>query len=136
VPPVESIPQSVGSIRGGSQLIPYEGGYIAVVHEVYSVAREALGANSLLGFFPQPARGPIAYKSNIVYMHRFVRFDDKLTTATLGAPFYFEDYQIEFCAGLAHFAGKYVLSYGVNDKFARIALVDPEVVRDLLPKDT
>jgi len=89
-------------LRGSSQLVPYEGGYLAVVHERATAA--------------------------IHYHHRFVRFDESLTRMSVGKPFVFEHEGIEFCCGLARWMGKWVLSYGLDDHNAKLAVCDDDTV--------
>ena len=47
-------------------------------------------------------------------------------------PFYFHDKQIEFCAGLARFGDKLMVSYGVRDEEAWTATMDLDEVEEFL----
>jgi hypothetical protein len=96
--------------RGGSQLAPYEGGYLAVIHE-------------------RP-------NDKIHYVHRFVRFDADLTKAQVGPPFIFEHLGIEFCAGLVQHGQtrQWILSFGSEDKAAKLAVVSEETLRAWVPR--
>lgn len=100
-----------GRLRGGSQAVKVDGGWIFVVHDV-----------SFLG-------------SGRIYLHRFVLIDDKLQLVSMTDPFYFEKLGIEFCAGLALVDGKLVASYAVNDGSARLGIFDWERIRRALRKD-
>jgi hypothetical protein len=94
------------NIRGGSQLILFQNGYLAVVHEaIYRGGKR-------------------------VYQHRFVKFDRDLMTYNLSLPFVFEDVQIEFCAGLAWHPNcvDLVISFGVRDEKAMLAKVSNQEV--------
>lgn len=93
-------PFYLGDLRGGSQLVPHEDGWICLTHEV-------------------------AWRPERVYMHRFVKFDSKLRVIAIGDPFYFAKVGIEFCAGLAHDGDRLVASFGVNDASAHLAFFDP-----------
>lgn len=90
------------AIRGGSQLVPYGDGFLAVVHEVHTA-------------------GPR-------YFHRFMRFDKDVRLVHTSEPFFFQHLGIEFCAGLAAVGDEFVLSYGVNDREPRLAVVSKDVV--------
>ena len=100
-----------GRLRGGSQAVRVDGGWIFCVHDVA---------------FPGSGR---------MYLHRFVFIDDKLQLVSMTDPFYFEKLGIEFCAGLALVDGKLVASYSVNDGSARLGVFDWERVRSTLRKD-
>jgi hypothetical protein len=101
-----------GRLRGGSQGVRVEGGWIFVVHDV------AL----------PPGGGRL-------YLHRFVRLDDQLRLVSMTEPFYFERLGIEFCAGLAQVGDKLVASYAVNDGSARFCDLDWASIRRALRKN-
>lgn len=90
-------------ISGGSQLIPFYDGWLAIVHE---------------------AR-PLPGTSRRCYWHRFALYDDHGKLTNLTKPFYFNEKDIEFAAGLCwHPDQKHlVISYGFKDAEARIATV-------------
>lgn len=97
------------AIRGGSQLVPFRDGWLAVVHEVEGRYRH--------------------------YIHRLVHFDQAVTHAKLGKPWRFRPGNpIEFCAGLAWYKplDRFVLSFGTNDREAHIALVKEDTIADLI----
>ena len=100
-----------GRLRGGSQAVRVDGGWIFCVHDVA---------------FPGSSR---------LYLHRFVLIDDKLQLVSMTDPFYFEKLGIEFCAGLALVGGKLVASYAVHDGSARLGIFDWQRVRSALRKD-
>jgi len=88
----------LGDLRGGSQVIPWEDGWICLTHEV-------------------------TWRPDRVYLHRFVRFDHDFRVTGISDPFYFEHVGIEFCAGLTWDAEKTALiaSFGVEDASAHLA---------------
>jgi glycosyltransferase involved in cell wall biosynthesis/predicted GH43/DUF377 family glycosyl hydrolase len=101
----------VSHISGGSQVVKVHVGgstlWLALVHEAAQI----------------PGR-PTRY-----YRHRFVVFDMHRRLMRISEPFFFEDRQIEFAAGLAMVGGKLMVSYGVRDCEAWTATMDPfEVV--------
>jgi glycosyltransferase involved in cell wall biosynthesis len=89
-------------LRGGSQLIPFYDGWLALVHEAW------------------------INDNKRCYWHRFVWFDMCMNPVYVGLPFVFHDKVIEFAAGMCwHPDGKrIVISYGREDKAAWIATVD------------
>lgn len=101
-------PQAVENIRGSSQLIPFQGGYLAVVHEA----------------LVHPNTG------KRVYQHRFVKYTRDLTQYRLSLPFVFQGVQIEFCAGLAPHPNMkdFVISFGVRDERAMLAKLSGEEI--------
>ena len=85
-------PAIARGFRGGSQLVPFEGGWLGLVHEV-----------AIIG-------GQRAYE------HRFIYLDDGLRLAKVSPWFAFrEPRSIEFAAGLAQIGDRLVISYGVRD---------------------
>jgi len=100
-----------GRLRGGSQGVRVDGGWLFVVHDVA---------------FPASGR---------IYLHRFVFFDAQHQLLSMTDPFYFEKLGIEFCAGLAQVGDKLVASYAVNDGSARFGVFEWEAIRGVLRKD-
>src|SRR5262249_14426627 len=68
------------------------------------------------------------------YHHRFVWFDETNKLQRLSRPFFFEHHGIEYAAGLCwHPDGKHlIISYGVDDRDPRIAMVNAADVRGVL----
>jgi tetratricopeptide (TPR) repeat protein len=93
--------------RGGSQLISFDGGWLALIHEVHW-------------------EGDIRH-----YQHRFVWFDAGNVLKGVSRRFFFRANGIEFASGLTwHPDGKRLLiSYGVGDCEAWIAAVEVSDVR-------
>ncbi|HTX48464.1 MAG TPA: glycosyltransferase, partial [Caulobacteraceae bacterium] len=96
--------------RGGSQLVAFHGGWLALVHEARLRERRRR------------------------YRHRFVWFDRDLRLAKLSLPFFFQRNGVEFAAGLAtHLDGqRLVITYGVDDAESWIATVEADDVGALL----
>lgn len=93
------------NFRGGTQLVPFAGGYLCAIHETVIV------------------------DSNRTYEHRFVWFNDQLRIQKISAPFYFRNKRrIEFAAGLAVVGDDVVLAFGYQDKEAWLAIVSNSVV--------
>jgi glycosyltransferase involved in cell wall biosynthesis len=98
------------NFRGGSQAIAFDGGALALVHEV-EVRDEKR-----------------------CYYHRFVWFDPARVLRRVSRRFFFEHKGVEFAAGLAWhpYEQRLLISYGVDDRSSWIATVDAGEVRDLL----
>lgn len=102
-----------GRLRGGSQAIPFEYGFLCLVHDV------AFTGGSRM------------------YLHRFVRIGTDHKIVAMTDPFYFEKLGVEFAAGLDYFAkcNKFVASYSVADASARLATFEVERVFEQLKTD-
>jgi tetratricopeptide (TPR) repeat protein len=94
---------------GGSQAVPFDGGWLCLVHEA---------AN-----FDDGGR---------VYTHRWVWFDAEWRLSRLSLPFLLQERGIEFAGGLAHRGDDLVVSYGVWDRDAFLATVPIAEVLPLL----
>ena len=103
-------PIAADQFRGGSQLIAFDGGWLAIVHEARVRDKQRF------------------------YQHRFVWFDESDRLRRVSRPFYLQKRGVEFAAGLAwHPDGKrLVVTYGVEDSEAWIATVDAGDVRRVL----
>jgi glycosyltransferase involved in cell wall biosynthesis len=108
VPPI-----AAEHFRGGSQVIEFKGGRLALVHELI------LSGQSY---------------AERVYHHRFVWFNEAGVLRAVSLPFFFLKHGIEFAAGLAwHPDGKRLLvSFGASDSEAWIASVEAEEISQLL----
>jgi hypothetical protein len=116
-PPVLDIPELASVTRGGTQLIPWQDGWVSLVHQVHMVA---------MGDDPNGKKIP----PKGVYVHRFVTFNRNVTEVTkIGGAFHFRHVGIEFAAGLATLGGRYFVSYGVNDRQAWLSEVSAETVQ-------
>lgn len=101
------------NIRGSSQLIPFQCGWLAITHE----ARHLPGSG-------------LRY-----YYHRFAHYTHDFSRVKFSRPFYFNEKAIEFCAGMCWYPGganKLVISYGVRDCEAHMAVVDAHDVKGFL----
>lgn len=129
IPSAGGIPQQLGTVRGGTQLIPYDGGWLAVVHQVYRPRLMAANYNPMLGGWAPPIKDPIAGDAPVVYLHQFAKFGRGLDTVELGAPWYFLKPGVEFCAGLVDDGGdRFIASFGVADKEAWLSVFSAETV--------
>lgn len=96
--------------RGGSQAIPFDSGYLSVVHEV------------------------IKSKGARIYLHRFVQTDRNGVLVSCSRPFCFIEKGIEFAAGLARApqGNRLLVSFGFEDRQAWLAEVHEDDVRRAL----
>lgn len=94
-------------LRGGSQAIRIDGGWLYVTHEV-----------------------ALSVDNKRTYSHRFVLLDQDFAVCALTDPFYFLYSGIEYCAGLAFNAttAQLLVSLGVNDREAWIGSLSLESV--------
>lgn len=93
---------------GGSQIIPYGGERVGVVHQRRK------------------------HKSRVYYVHRLVTYNSNLEPVRTGREFYFRGEQVEFCAGIAPHRGGYVLSFGVKDREAWLVSLTATEIASLL----
>lgn len=93
-------PAIANSFRGGSQLVPVEDGYVCLIHE------------RLHGRVPRK-----------LYVHRVVHFTNGFEIDACSQQFVFQLREVEFCAGMALDDGRFILSFGENDREAYLAAV-------------
>jgi predicted GH43/DUF377 family glycosyl hydrolase len=105
-------PEVADELRGGSQGVSVPDGHLFVVHEVDR--RE----------------------SALRYRHRFVMLDHRLSLSGISRPFTFTSDLVEFCAGMAQRGADLVLSFGVSDAAAGLAVVSLHEVLALLEDST
>ncbi len=101
---------AVENFRGGSQAIPFDDGWLMVIHE-WEVVR-----------------------SRRHYFHRFVWFDENNQLSRISRRFFFKRIASEFVAGLTwHLTGdRLVVSFGIDEHEPTLAVVDACDVRAAL----
>ncbi|UCI19170.1 hypothetical protein FJ970_29815 [Mesorhizobium sp. B2-1-8] len=111
---VSEIPPAIAAqrFRGGTQLIAFAGGWLALIHEVQWRTAE----------------------KRRYYLHRFVWFDEANALQKVSRPFFFDKKGVEFAAGLAWHPDerRLLISYSVTDSESWIATVEEAEVRSLL----
>ena len=108
---VENVPTiAAGQLRGGSQLIAFDDGWLAVTHEVV---------------YAGSARH---------YLHRMIWLNAAFQLRRITMPFFLKHEGIEFVAGLATVPGRdaLVVSFGIRDANAAIAEISFAGVRAAL----
>lgn len=95
--------------RGSAGPIPFDDGYLAVVHHV-------------------------GYDNGRYYYHRFLYLDKDFAITRISRPFTYRSAAIEFCCGMTvdHSGSQLIMSLGVEDREAMLAFIDLEKVRSLL----
>lgn len=100
-------------LRGGSQVIPFGEGYIALIH--------------LVDLFNSEAG-----RKNAVYRHAFVTWDKDFNFIDVSEPFHFMGADIEFCAGMAQLGDKMLITFGFQDNAAYILEAPISLIEEYL----
>ena len=103
----------ISDMRGGSQVIKYNGGYLTLVHETQLY-------NSEQG------------RKNATYRHRFVFWDKDFKNQKFSKLFSFLSMKIEFCCGLAEYKDDFLITFGAQDNAAYILRVSKSFVKDFI----
>ena len=116
-PFVEYTPESDFSrFRGSASPIPFQGGYLMIIHEV--------------AFFCQEQKR--------IYTHRFVYLDSDFRIKKVSKPFTFTHQGIEFCSGMTldDLREEIVMTVGIEDREAFFVFTPvDEVIRMLEPHE-
>ena len=98
--------------RGGSQVIPFQGGRLAILHEC--------------NFFYNENE-----KKDAHYYHRFIFWDKDWNVTKITEPFKFMEAQIEFSCGLAQKGDDLLITYGYQDNAAYVLRMPIKVLDQL-----
>ena len=102
-----------GYPRGGSQVIPWKDGYVAITHEVDLF-------NSEVG------------RKDAVYYHRVLFWDKKFRLQKWSKKFIITGGHVEFCVGLAIHNGSMLMTFGFQDNAAYLLKFDDSVLEEFL----
>jgi hypothetical protein len=102
-----------GDLRGGSQVIPYKSGRIALVHEVRLF-------NNKLG------------QKDAKYFHRFVCWDPNWNISHLSSAFSFMTGEIEFACGMTFYKDDLLVTFGFQDNAAYLLRIPVDKVDSIL----
>lgn len=102
-------------LRGGSQVIEFEGHYIAFTHEVFLY-------NDILG------------RKDGKYMHRLIVWDKEWNIDNYSKEFSFMKGEIEFVTGLADYGDDLLITFGYQDNSAFILKMPKKIIFDMLVK--
>ena len=102
--------------RGGSHVLPYHDGYIALIHDVVTDNRE----------------NGIRYN---IYRHRFVVWDNNWNLVKWSTEFSFLNTSIEFAAGMCqdpHNQDCWLISFGYQDNAAFVLRAPKQTITDFI----
>lgn len=99
--------------RGGSQLVPWEDYYVAVIHETNLFTTEA-------------------GKKNAIYRHRFVVWDKDWNRIALSKEFNFLGGNIEFCCGLSIVNDYFLITFGFQDNASFILKIHESAIEEFI----
>ena len=100
-------------LRGSSQVIPYNNGYLAITHEVNLF-------NDIQG------------RKDGKYRHRFVYWDKNFNLVKTSQMFDFMTGEIEFCAGMAIHNDNILITFGFQDNAAYLLKMPIEFLNELM----
>jgi hypothetical protein len=101
------------SFHGGSQVIPYNEGYICLCHQTYYKFDDKI--------FPDG-----------VYKHRFIVWDKNWNIIKCSPQFSFLGNDVEFCVGMAEYLDDYLITFGVNECFSFLLKVPKKYISEFL----
>jgi hypothetical protein len=110
------------NIRGGSSLIPWGDGYLALCHKTY------LKKNR----YYNPLTFGIQEGIERTYTHLFAEFDSKLNLKKISKEFFLIDRGIEFATGLVELGTDLLVSFGRHDKEAWFGKLPTIKVKEML----
>lgn len=95
-------------LSGGSQAVPFLGGYLLVAHERFRSG------------------------SSQYYLHRFVHLSDRMQVLSISKPFSFRHHGVEFCCGMAPLKDRMLVSFGIEDREAWLCEISNAYIERLL----
>ena len=101
------------NLRGGSQVIPFKGGYLAIQHLIYYYQTEQA-------------------RKNVTYTHQFTYWDKDWNVVRRSEIFDFMDAKIERCCGMAQYGNDYLITFGVQDNAAYVLKVPGNILEDFI----
>lgn len=101
--------ENCADLRGGSQVIPYKGNYIALVHEVNFCQSEAK-------------------RKDADYFHRFVMWNKDFELINVSKRFNFMCGRIEFACGLCQHNDKLLITFGYQDNASYLLEIPFELI--------
>jgi hypothetical protein len=111
----------ISQVRGGSSLLELDNGnYLAVTHTVY------------MRQYTVPHRNTYKMVQQRKYTHQFVKYDNSGAIVGISPEFVFDGNLIEFAAGLSETDTEFVVSYGIADSSAHIAVIPKDSVLGML----
>ena len=105
--------QTPKDLRGGTQVIPWEDGHIAIVHEV-DLAKSKAG------------------RKNGIYTHRIIVWDKDWKIVKYSDSFSFMSARIEFVCGMAEYEEDLLITFGFQDNAAYILRTPKSVIEEMI----
>jgi predicted GH43/DUF377 family glycosyl hydrolase len=102
-----------GNIRGGSQVIPWEDGYLCLNHITYLFKSEL-------------------QRKNARYRHVFTKFDKDFKIQKVSKEFSFMEGEIEFACGMAQLNDDLLITFGFQDNASFLLKTPKKIVESLL----
>ena len=102
-----------GYPRGGSQVISWKGGYVAIIHEVDLFKSEV-------------------DRKDAIYYHRILFWDKNFNLLKSSNKFSIMGGHVEFCVGLAIHKENMIMTFGFQDNAAYLLKFDESVLEELL----
>lgn len=100
-------------MRGGSQVIPYQNGYLSIIHETDLYKSEQGNKDA-------------------TYRHRFVVWNKEFQIEKVSKLFSFMNMKVEFCCGIADYKDSFLITFGAQDNAAYILQVSKGIVEDFI----
>lgn len=100
-------------LRGGSQVIPYNDYYLAVLHEVDLYSSEA-------------------GRKNATYRHRFALWDKSFNLLRVSPLFDFMGGKIEFACGIAEYNNQILITFGFQDNASYLLACNKSTINHML----
>lgn len=102
-------------IRGGTQVIPFDDGWIALCHEV--------------DLFKSPEG-----RKDSVYYHRFVVWDKNFDIKAISDDFHMLSAHVEFSVGMTDWKDGYLITFGFQDNAAFVLYCPKKTILDFIYK--
>jgi len=103
-----------GNMRGSSQILKYDDGFFAVVHDTNWWRFE----------------GRCEENKDAIYSHRLVYWDKNFVVKRVSKKFTFMDGQIEFCCGMDRIGNTFYITFGFEDNSAHMLEVKCDILDD------
>ena len=113
-------------LSGGSQLIPWKQGYLAVTH------RRRLAPLIRKLWLKHITKDSDYQRKKVIFDHYLMVYNPQLHLIKISGAFQFECDGVEFCAGLADTGEHIQLSYGLMDREAKILTLTYANIETLL----
>jgi hypothetical protein len=100
-------------LRGGSQIIPFQDGYLSLTHTTY--------------LFKSPAG-----RKDGIYRHRFVIFNKDFEIQKISSEFSFLGADVEFAIGMTEIQNNILITFGFQDNAAYVLKMPKNVLNNFL----